>query len=95
VTSTSLSYNKPVDKSYAKGSPEIRTFSLDRSGVALFVVLDKPGRGGKRLGKYRRVTEVFLTDDRMFAGFIWTDRRSGTSNCYVQCAKAKAPEEMI
>jgi hypothetical protein len=62
----------------------------------LYVVQENKGRGGKGLGRFHEVTEMFIDHDKSnqaFVGFVLTDR-SGHSYAYTDFGKLISPSEL-
>jgi hypothetical protein len=74
----------------AKGISKIRLKPWPR----LYIVQEPKGRGGRGLGRFHEITEMFIdAQSRAFVGFVLTDR-SGHSYAYTDFGKWISPSEL-
>jgi hypothetical protein len=96
----SMTIDIPLFKTLNKDSPRkargISKIRLKKPGPRLYIVQEPKGRGGRGLGRFHEVTEMFIDHDRSnktFVGFVLTDR-SGRSYAYTDFGKLISPSEL-
>jgi hypothetical protein len=92
MTTTNLSYSKDIDKHSVQKARASYKISLDDE-PKIHVTLGTKGRGGRGLGRYHKVREFYIDQDkRVYAGFMLTDS-SGHSYRLIPFGRLITPEE--